>query len=212
MTAAVPPKRIVLIGAARSGTKILRDTLAAATGAGAVPYDIGFVWGAGIPDVEHDMLRPAALTPTRRSSPLRGPLRALESPLRVIEKTVGNTLRVPYVASRPARRGLRPSGARRRRRRGVDHAVSGRSPPTTATWREAAPLPAAHGADLWSSLRALAADAGVADDGRLATWGPRYPGIDSDLRDDGSAHRVRATVAWSVERATRDLDDCRARR
>ncbi len=43
----VPPRRIVLIGAARSGTKILRDTLAAATGSGAVPFDIGFVWRIG---------------------------------------------------------------------------------------------------------------------------------------------------------------------
>ena len=38
---------IVLIGAARSGTKILRDALATALGVPQVPYDVGYVWRYG---------------------------------------------------------------------------------------------------------------------------------------------------------------------
>ena len=56
-------RHIVIIGAARSGTKILRDVLAQASGAGSVPYDIGFVWRYGNERVPHDVLDPATVTP-----------------------------------------------------------------------------------------------------------------------------------------------------
>ena len=56
-------RHIIIIGAARSGTKILRDVLAEASGVGCVPYDIGFVWRYGNQRVPHDVLDPATVTP-----------------------------------------------------------------------------------------------------------------------------------------------------
>ena len=95
------PTRVVIIGAARSGTKMLRDALAIATGAGAVPYDIGYVWRIG-----KRARRRATCSSPISSRNERGDLvtRFIDrysagSPPAVIEKTVGNTLRVPFVAA-----------------------------------------------------------------------------------------------------------------
>ena len=48
-----------------------------------------------------------------------------------------------------------------------------------------------------------------AEDGRVATWGPRYPGIDADLRDEGLLTVCARQWRTSVETATRDLDATR---
>lgn len=93
-------QHVVLIGAARSGTKILRDVLALATGIGAVPYDIPFVWRDGHPRAADDRLDPTRLTASRRAFITRYVDRyAAGHPPAVIEKTVGNALRVPYVSA-----------------------------------------------------------------------------------------------------------------
>jgi hypothetical protein len=89
---------IIIIGAARSGTKILRDVLAEASGMGCVPYDIGFVWRYGNQQVPHDVLDPATVTPRIQRFVRRYVDRYARSGGDVvIEKTVGNTLRVPFV-------------------------------------------------------------------------------------------------------------------
>ena len=38
---------VIIIGAARSGTKYLRDVLATAPNAARVPYDINYIWRYG---------------------------------------------------------------------------------------------------------------------------------------------------------------------
>ena len=53
MTDAAP---IILIGAARSGTKFLRDVLASAVGVKSVPYDVNYIWRHGSPNYGHDVL------------------------------------------------------------------------------------------------------------------------------------------------------------
>lgn len=201
-----PPKRIVLIGAARSGTKILRDTLAAATGSGTVPYDIGFVWRIGH-DEPHDVLEPASLRSADKAFIADYVDRyGAGRPLSVIEKTVGNTLRVPYVAS-----ALPDATFVHLVRNGFDVAES-----TMRQWREPADyrylarklrhvparmLPTYGRAYTASLLRRR-----LSDDGRLSSWGPRYPGIDSDLREGDLLTVCARQWRESVVRATRDLE------
>ena len=89
--------RVFLIGAARSGTKILRDVLAAAAGVGKVPYDVNFVWTHGH-SLPHDVLPPEVISERQRRFVTGYLDRYADGPSPVvIEKTVGNSLRVPYL-------------------------------------------------------------------------------------------------------------------
>jgi hypothetical protein len=89
---------VVLLGAARSGTKLVRDSLALDAHIARVPYDINYVWRFGNEDLDHDELDAASLTPgiaARIHSHLAG--FTGDRPL-LVEKTVSNCLRVPFVA------------------------------------------------------------------------------------------------------------------
>lgn len=199
------PRAIVIIGAARSGTKILRDSLAAASGSGAVPYDVGFIWRYGNESLPHDVLPPEAVKPKTR--------RLVHSYLAkyarngvVVEKTVGNTLRVPFVASV-----LPDASFVYVERDGVDVAVSTRrewlAPNDFRYLAEKARhfpvrLLPTYGVKF---LRAQTVGRDK-DTGHVATWGPRYPGIDADLV---SADLLRVCARqWrtSVLAARADLD------
>lgn len=178
------PRHIFLIGAARSGTKILRDCIATATGVGRVPYDIGYVWRFGNEQNPDD-----ALTPSQLSERSRRHIAAYVNKYAeggdqsaVLEKTVGNTLRVPFVAA------VFPEATFLHLiRDGVDVAVSSRAEWTAGTeWRYLATklrhvpprvLPS-YGAKYAASLASRV----VHRNSRVGSWGPRYPGIDTDLR------------------------------
>jgi len=90
---------IILIGAARSGTKFLRDILASGSGTAAVPYDVNYVWRYGAEKSPDDVLDPMGITNSRVGF-IRKSLHSLakaNSDDILIEKTVANTLRVPFV-------------------------------------------------------------------------------------------------------------------
>jgi len=90
---------IIIIGAARSGTKFLRDLLALADNLKAVPYDVNYIWRYGIKNCPHDQLDPENLT-EKQAAFIRKSLckqAKLGKNDRLLEKTVSNTLRVPYV-------------------------------------------------------------------------------------------------------------------
>jgi hypothetical protein len=57
---------IFLVGAARSGTKFLRDILVAGQGTAAVPYDLNYIWRYRVADVSHDILDPSHLSAKQR--------------------------------------------------------------------------------------------------------------------------------------------------
>jgi len=200
------PRRIVVIGAARSGTKVLRDSLAAATGAGVVPYDIGYVWRFGSPDHPDDVLDPARLTRRTRQFIANIIDKYAGDSGTVIEKTVGNTLRVPYVTA------VLPGAIYVHLvRNGVDVAES-----TYRQWHEPADyrylanklrhfpvrMVPTYGRRYVASLLRRR----VARDGRVATWGPRYPGIESDLRECDLLTVCARQWRESVRRASHDLD------
>jgi hypothetical protein len=170
---------IVVIGAARSGTKILRDTLGRHPGLVAVPYDVNFVWKYGHYGVAHDELQPTQLRPGIRAY-IRKQLAGFcsSSSLRLIEKTVGNALRVGYVRAvlPDARfihlirdgRAVTESSMRQWRapmdlRRSV---VKLRHVPPSAM-----PTYAVQYARSYVRRR-------LNSDGRVSTWGPRWSGID----------------------------------
>lgn len=93
------PPPIILIGAARSGTKFLRDCLAASPDCVAVPYDINYIWRYGQASLEHDILDPKKVSQKTRSF-IQKSIRKISGAQKsdkIIEKTVSNTLRIPYV-------------------------------------------------------------------------------------------------------------------
>ena len=94
---------IVVLGAARSGTKMLRGLIAAADGMRPVPYDVNYIWKYGNEGVPHDELGPAHATP-RTANFIRKQLQRCASGTPqangpIVEKTVGNILRIPFVAT-----------------------------------------------------------------------------------------------------------------
>ena len=88
---------IILIGAARSGTKLIRDVIATHPDVDKVPYDINYVWRLGNEAVPHDELSVDWLTPGIRQRIL-SKFASFSTHLPfLIEKTVSNCLRVSYV-------------------------------------------------------------------------------------------------------------------
>ncbi|HEY8455815.1 MAG TPA: sulfotransferase [Actinopolymorphaceae bacterium] len=200
------PRHVVIIGAARSGTRVLRDTLARATGMGQVPYDIGFVWRYGNEQAPDDVLVPSAIGARSRRFIRKFIDRyAAGSPSGVIEKTVGNCFRVPAVVSV-----IPDAYVIHIVRDGVDTIESARR-----QWTAPLDLRYAMGKLPHVPLR-LAFRCGAnylasfayrwgPGDGRQRSWGPRYPGIDADL----ARHDLLVVCArqWreSVRHASRDL-------
>ena len=89
---------IILIGAARSGTKMLRDTIAIHPQIDKVPYDINYIWRLGNEKLPHDELTPDMATPevVMRIRKQFRHYHSTDTPA-LIEKTVGNTLRPLFV-------------------------------------------------------------------------------------------------------------------
>lgn len=175
-------KPVVLLGAARSGTKIMRDALSVATGVPAVPYDIGYVWRYGNESVDHDCLQPEDIRPRTRRLVQSYLSRYADADGRLIEKTVGNTLRVGFVAD------LMPNAVYVHLvRDGVDVAES-----TRRQWQEPADIdylrdkvrhfPARMVPTYGRKYALSVIRQRLSKDHRVATWGPRYRGIDADLQ------------------------------
>lgn len=199
-------KHVVVIGAARSGTKILRDVLAEATGVGKVPYDIGYVWLYGNEDFPDDVIAPATVPEKNRAFIRKFVDRyAAGNPPAVIEKTVGNALRVPTVAA------VFPDAAFVHLiRDGVDVIES-----TQRQWTEPTEM-----GYLLDKLRHFPARLipryGVRyakstfrqrlrHDKRIGSWGSRYPGMDHDLTTESLLTVCCRQWRESVQLATADL-------
>lgn len=93
---------VIILGAGRSGTKFLRGLLAHHPDFRAVPYDVNHVWMAEAADPSHDEAGSGDLTP-QAVKRLRCRLESFGGRygsghgIRLVEKTVSNTLRVPLV-------------------------------------------------------------------------------------------------------------------
>ena len=87
---------VILIGAGRSGTKIIRDVIATHPDIDAVPFDVNYIWRIG-QKIEHDFLDPASLTDKNKAIIRKQLEKQLNSAAILLEKTVSNSLRIPYV-------------------------------------------------------------------------------------------------------------------
>lgn len=90
---------VFLIGAARSGTKIVRDVLSTHQALNVVPYDINFIWRTGNERLPHDELTPDDFKPKAHRRINRYLSKYLRDASFVIEKTVANTIRIPFLLS-----------------------------------------------------------------------------------------------------------------
>jgi Sulfotransferase family len=200
------PRHIVIIGAARSGTKMLRDALAEVTGVGKVPYDIGYVWRYGNERHPDDAIEPDAIS--RRSA--RFIRRFIDryatgTTPAVIEKTVGNCMRVPAVAA------VLPNATFIHLiRDGVDVIESARrqwTAPSDLRYLAGklrhfpVRLAPRYGVKYLRSTASRVTNA----DRRVGSWGPRYQGIDDDLREHDLLTVCARQWAYAVAAARAEL-------
>jgi hypothetical protein len=197
---------LIVIGAARSGTKFVRDVLSTSSEFARVPYDVNFVWRSSQPALSHDQLDPAHLTASQA-----GQIRTMLDRVsrrkpgqRLIEKTVSNTLRIPFVCA------VYPDAQ-------FIHLIrDGRAVAESSMRMWTAPpdkrqlLKKLHNLPLsywryptWFVVNYLRGRALGRSGGRV--WGPRYPGIDSDIESLPIERIVSRQWTSCVEAATRDL-------
>lgn len=197
---------IILIGAARSGTKFLRDVIAAGDGTAAVPYDVNYVWRYGNEKHPHDALTVEQLA-ERNARFIRKALPSLARQSQsdiLVEKTVSNTLRVPFVdAVYPEARFVHLI---RDGRDVVESAMrQWEAPPDWAALRQKLrDIPLENlGYVWWFGMNFLSGLLSKRQGGKI--WGPRYAGIDQDLNQLSLPEICAAQWAHSVERASADL-------
>ena len=90
---------VFLVGAARSGTKLLRTILSQSNEIGSIPYDMNYIWKYGYYDMEHDEMNDIMPSENEiqfiRNYIFKQAKKQNKSI--IIEKTVSNTLRVDYI-------------------------------------------------------------------------------------------------------------------
>jgi hypothetical protein len=194
---------VVIVGAARSGTKYLRDILATATNAACVPYDINYIWRYGSESHPDDAL-PESLATDGKARFIRAQVHRLAGvdPLArtvIFEKTVGSTLRVPFVNT------VFPEA------KFVHLVRDGHAVTESAMrqWQEPMNWRRLLEKARWLPLQNLGyagwfaanfAKGLLSGRGGGRVWGPRYPGLDEDVargRDlaEICAEQWRASVA-----------------
>lgn len=181
----LPPnlRPLIILGAARSGTKLLRNLLARSTDCLVIPNSLNELWRTGMPNTASDRRSAADATPHLRAQIQSTLLTFVDqepetSQLYLVEKTCANTLRVPFVnAILPNAHFIHIL------RDGRDVAVSARE-----KWTEGPSLN-----DLLRKLRTTvrsnplslvwhAQNWWTGRDAKLSSWGPRYPGMSDDLQ------------------------------
>jgi hypothetical protein len=199
---------VVIIGAPRSGTNALRDVLTSLSGFVSWPCDeINYVWRHGNARHPDDELAPEQARPAVRRYVRRRfhRLSRRRRAARVVEKTCANSLRVAFVDRiLPEARFLflvrdgrdATASAMRLWRAGIDIGYLARK----ARFVPGTDLP-------YYALRFVThrMRQAISRERRLPTWGPRFPGLDTRLREDGLA--VACAAQWSrcVGRAHAEL-------
>ncbi|MCP4772058.1 MAG: sulfotransferase [Planctomycetes bacterium] len=178
---------VVILGAARSGTNMLRDVLCSLPGAETWPCDeINPVWRHGNLDVSHDAFPPElASASIKRFVRKRFRKQAKRSKATwMVEKTCANTLRVGFIhAILPEARFVHIS------RDGYDVV-----PSAMKRWK--APLDLSYTIAkarfvpwtdfpyyLWRFTSNRVARLGKRAERTVSTWGPRFPGMDKTSND-----------------------------
>ncbi len=200
-----PP--IIIIGAARSGTKILRAALDTHSGLRAIPYDINYVWLTGHQRRMDDELLPRDLARNSREF-IREYVAGFVPPpgrRQIVEKTVSNTLRVEFVRDvfpearfvEIIRDGRDVAASARDQwlaRPGAQSLVSKlRTFPVRQAWRYGLDYVTARVVHQMSGQR------------QAPIWGPRFMGINEALRERELIEVCAMQWARCVERSREGL-------
>jgi hypothetical protein len=209
---------IIILGAARSGTRFLRDTLGASSEISIVPYDVNYIWRTGNEACRHDEMSPdlcsEALAARIRKELYRAARKSgTRTTGRLLEKTVSNTLRVEFVSR------VFPDAD-------LVHLIRDGREVVASSLRQWG-LPIDHSYLLgklrafsvrnyryafWYAVNRIRGTTG--QDGRVAIWGVRYAGIEEDLRTQSLAEvcaRQWLASVTSVREAAARLPGIRLR-
>lgn len=209
-----PPLRpVVIIGAPRSGTNMLREALCALPGFTTWPCDeINYLWRHGNARLPHDELTPDRATPKIRRYLRRHFARRGRDREYVVEKTCANSLRVPFVNRilpearfvwivRDGRDAI-PSARRRWFAKLEPRYAAAKArfiPPGDLGY-----YAAHHVARRIHRLRS--------NDGRLGSWGPRLAGMDELLASRTLLEVCAEQWRRCVEQSDHDLASLEAHR
>lgn len=203
---AAPP--VIIIGAARSGTNMLRDVISALPGYGTWPCDeINYIWRHGNARFSTDEFRPEMATPPVRHAVQRAfaAIAAQQAVNHVVEKTCANSLRVGFVnAIFPEARFI---FIMRDGRDVVASAMKRWSAPLDlpyllrkARYVPLSDLPYYGFSYLGNRIHRLRSN-----ERRLKSWGPRFKGMQELLQNKPLVEVCAAQWQRSVERAEEDL-------
>lgn len=206
---------LLILGAPRSGTKLLRDLIGQSANCTTIPYGLNHVWRLGLPHDANDH-RSAADATVQRCRKIRSSLLDLAG-LRntpatgyLVEKTCANTLRVPFVD-----RVLPDAQYIHIVRDGRDAAVSARNkwkrPPTLGyVLGKLRYVPLHNTSFLLWYLRNLWRGLGT-DNGSVEYWGPRYNGMREDLHGQSlltvCARQWKTCVTTCLDDLSQELAD-----
>ena len=201
---AINAQPVIIIGAARSGTNLLRDLLCALPGVATWPCDeINYVWRHGHRDFPSDEFTADMATP-RLARKVRGRFVKMARQSRcefLVEKTCANSLRVDFVREvvpearflflvRDGRDALLSADKRWKAKLDIPYLMA------KAKYVPKTDLPYYATQYLGHRLARL-----MSREGRLSTWGPRFEGMDDYVRDHGLDACCAKQWALSVERA-----------
>jgi len=208
---------VFIISAARSGSKLLRAILYASGDFSGRPYDINYVWKYGNYHIEHDEITPSDISEFQASkirSFFDNVCRNDGNP-RLLEKTVSNSLRIPFV------RHLFPNTKIIHLYRDAhstvnstimcwqDDATSDRIQTTEDRRRKLREFPFSMAWPyLVQYLKAYAKKKLLKRD-YVESWGPRYQGIDEDVRKSPLPDVCAKQWARCVKKSADALKDLR---
>ncbi|MEP2735213.1 MAG: sulfotransferase [Erythrobacter sp.] len=198
---------IFIIGAARSGTKFLRDCLRADERICAVPYDVNYIWRYGQPNGTHDVIAADSVDEAqiRFIRKAIGQQARLKNDGILLEKTVSNSLRVPLVET------VFPDA------RYIHLVRDGRDVAVSAMREWAAPpdyrrlleklmrIPFSNLPYVFWFMRNSILGGGSKDSDHVKVWGPRYPGIEEDTKARSLAEVCAIQWQKSVEQSLADF-------
>ncbi|HEV7280684.1 MAG TPA: sulfotransferase [Pirellulaceae bacterium] len=174
---------VLILGAARSGTKLMRSLVAKGSGLKEVSYDVNYLWRLGDDHAPHDALAASDLsdaTAERIRQEIARAAGAASGSCDFVEKTVSNILRIPYVLKVfPEARFVVVI------RDGRDVAESAlrcwsERPSVGYLLSKAASFPWTRCFG-YAKRAATGVFARATGKGESAIWGPHYPGIEVDL-------------------------------
>ena len=90
---------IILIGAARSGTKAFRSLFNTHPEISVIPYDINYIWQIGNEKASHDLFAPGSIGDKSRKTIKEFVSKYYNGNDILVEKTVSNTIRIPFILS-----------------------------------------------------------------------------------------------------------------